>query len=207
MKLYCFPASPNSRKVQAVAYHLGVPLELHVVDLNAGGQKRRDYLKLNPNGLTPTLVDGDFVLWESNAIMQYIAAKKGSNSLWPADYKTRANIMRWQFWDVAHWGPAVGILIRENMLKKMYGLGAPDADEIIKGEDMFHRFASVLNDHLERCDYLVGDDITLAEFAIAAPLEYAKPARLPLAPYSKIRRWYARMEKLEAWQKTAPPKP
>ena len=58
-----------------VAAHLGIPLELEFVDLSKGAQHTPDYLALNPTGRTPTLVDGDFKLWESTAIMQYIASK------------------------------------------------------------------------------------------------------------------------------------
>ena len=84
MKLYGFPPSPNTWKVRALAAHLGVPLELEFVDLSKGAQYMPAYLALSPSGRTPTLVDGDFKLWESNAILQYIAGKS-ANSLWPND--------------------------------------------------------------------------------------------------------------------------
>ena len=74
MKLYGFPPSPNTWKVRAVAAQLGVPLEFQLVDLTK--PRTPDYLAINPSGRTPTLVDGDFTLSESNAIMQYLAAKK-----------------------------------------------------------------------------------------------------------------------------------
>src|SRR5262245_60596926 len=76
MKLYGFPPSPNTWKVRAVAAHLGLPLELHLVDITKGGQRAPNYLALNPTGRTPTLVDGDLALWESTAIMQYLAERK-----------------------------------------------------------------------------------------------------------------------------------
>ena len=80
MKLYGFPRSPNTWKVRAVAAQLAMPLELELVDLTK--PRAPAYLALNPTGRTPTLVDGDFVLWESNAIMQYLASQ-APNSLWP----------------------------------------------------------------------------------------------------------------------------
>ena len=103
MKLYGFPPSPNTWKVRAVAAHLRVPLDFEFVDLTKGGSHTPDYLALNPTGRAPTLVDGDFKLWESTAIMQYVASKS-PNTLWPNDARTRADIMRWQSWDLAHWG-------------------------------------------------------------------------------------------------------
>lgn len=97
MKLYGFPPSPNTRKVQAVAAHIDVPLEFEFVDITKGKQRAPEFLAINPNGRTPVLVDGQFKLWESNAIMQYLAGTK-KNSLWPDDPRTRADISRWQFW-------------------------------------------------------------------------------------------------------------
>src|SRR5271169_1030692 len=103
MKLYGFPASPNTWKVRALASYLKVPLEFEFVDLTKGGSHTPAYLAINPTGRTPTLVDGDFKLWESNAIMQYLAGKT-ANSLWPNDTQKRADIARWQSWQIAHWG-------------------------------------------------------------------------------------------------------
>jgi glutathione S-transferase len=104
MKLYGFPPSPNSWQVRALAAHLGVPLEFEFVDITKGESHTPAYLALNPTGRTPTLVDGDFKLWESHAIMQYIASKTAS-SLWPDDVRARADITRWQSWTLAHWDP------------------------------------------------------------------------------------------------------
>src|SRR5262245_52532243 len=102
MKLYGFPPSPNTWKVLAAARHMGLPLELEIVDLTKGQQRTNEYLALNPCGRTPVLVDGDLRLWESNAILQYLGAKAGT-PLWPEDARTRADIMRWQSWQLAHW--------------------------------------------------------------------------------------------------------
>src|SRR4030081_1552446 len=126
MKLYGFPPSPNTWKVRAVAAHLGMPLELVPVDLTKGGQRAPDYLALNPCGRAPTLVDGDFVLWESDAIMQYLADRK-PNSLWPNDSRVRADIARWQCWDLAHWSAeAFQPLIFQRVVKKIMNIGAAD---------------------------------------------------------------------------------
>jgi glutathione S-transferase len=89
MKLYGFPASPNTRKVQAVAAHLDMPLEFEFVDITKGKSRTPEFLKMNPNGRTPVFMDGDFTLWESNAIMQYLASQR-QNDLWPDDARTRA---------------------------------------------------------------------------------------------------------------------
>ena len=75
MKLYGFPPSPNTWQVRALAAYLGVPLEFESVDLPKGGSRTPAFLAINPTGRTPVLVDGDFKLWETTAIMQYVAGK------------------------------------------------------------------------------------------------------------------------------------
>lgn len=204
MKLYGFPPSPNTRKVQAVAAHLRIPLEFEVVDLTKGESRTPRFLELNPGGRTPVLVDGDFKLWESNAIMQYLASRT-KNSLWPDDARARADIARWQFWQVAHWHEGCGGFLWQNMVKKFLGLGEGDPAALKHAEAAFHRDAPVLDNHLGGRQFLVNDTLTLADFAVASYLHYATAAALPLEAYANIRPWYARIEELPAWRETAPP--
>lgn len=204
MKLYSHPASPNCRKVLVTAAHLGIPLETEFTDINAGAQGVPEYMALNPNGKVPTLKDGDFVLWESNAIVQYLAAQKPGNPLWPDDERVRADIARWQSWELAHWLPALHPYLWENFFKKVLGLGAPDPAELKKGEGNFNRFATVLNSHLAKRDYLVNNYLTLADISVASYLMYARPAQIPLDGYPNIKRWFARIEALPAWRQSEP---
>jgi glutathione S-transferase len=204
MKLFFFPRSPNSRKVWATALALDINLDLQLVDLLTGQQRDPAYLKLNPNGLTPTLQDGDFVLWESNAIMQYLASKM-PNNLWPQDQRVRADISRWQNWELAHWGKAVGTVLFERLVKPLALKQEPDPAEIRKGEEAIHRFAPVLDQHLDGRRYLVGETLTLADFSVAPFVAFKDECKLPLEKYNNINRWYAQIERLDAWKKSAPP--
>lgn len=204
MKLYGFPPSPNTWKVLAAAAHIGQPLELILVDLGKGEQRKPDYLALNPTGRTPTLVDGDFVLSESNAIMQYIC-DRAPNALWPNNSRTRADIVRWQCWQLAHWSKeGCEPLIMERLVKKLLNIGPPDAATLKKATECFKRDASVLDAHLAKHSWLVGKEVTLADFSAAAPLVYSKEAELPVEPYSHVRDWFARVAALPAWRATAP---
>jgi glutathione S-transferase len=204
MKLYYHPNSPNCVDVLAAASQLGIPLEIELVDLTKGAQRNPAYLKINPNGRVPALVDGDFVLWESNVIMQYLASKKPGNTLWPADDKTRADITRWQFWQASQWNRGAGMLVWENLIKKFLNLGEPDLAKIKEGTDLFHASAAVLDNHLRGREYLVGKNLTLADFSVAAMLVYAGPGRYPLEQYGEIRAWYGRIAALDAWKKALP---
>ncbi|HEX9444802.1 MAG TPA: glutathione S-transferase family protein [Candidatus Binatia bacterium] len=204
MKLHYHPNSPNCTDVLATANHLDIPLELELVDLMKGAQKEPAFLKINPNGRVPALVDGDFHLWESNAIMQYLAAKKPGNPLWPQDDKIRADIARWQFWQASQWNKAAGMLVWENMIKRFLNLGAPDPAKLKEGGELFHASAAVLDGHLSGREFLVGSQLTLADFSVAAPLIYSQPGRLPLDKYGNVRAWYGRVAALDAWKKALP---
>ena len=113
IELYVFPPSPRAFKVMAVATYLGIEPTLHTLDLIKGDQKSPEYAALNPNMRMPTLKDGDYVLWESNAIMQYLASKRPESGLLPSDEKGRLDVTRWQFWDLAHWDPTCAVFLFE----------------------------------------------------------------------------------------------
>ena len=204
MKLYFHPASSSSRKVRATATLLGIRLEEQLVDLPAGEHKKTEYLKINPNGLVPTLRDGDRLLWESNAIMQYLADLKPENNLLPREPMARADVTRWQCWEQAHWVPALVIVIRENVFKPLWGQ-SPDPSEIKRGEEVIHKVAPVLDTHLKERNHLVGDRLSLADISVGAILMYDPQARLPLADYRNIQRWYGHLTQLDAWKVTEPP--
>jgi glutathione S-transferase len=207
MKLYGFPPSPNTWKVRALAAHLGISLDLEFVDLTKGASHTPAYLAINPTGRTPTLVDGDFKLWESEAIMQYLASQR-PNSLWPNDVRARADIMRWQSWQLAHWGKeSCEPLVFNRLVKKVLNLGPPDEAAVAKGLECFNRDAAVLEGHLGKHPYLVGKDVTLADFSVAAAILHAQAADMPLAPYAKVREWFGRVTALPCWGQTAPQLP
>jgi glutathione S-transferase len=207
MKLYGFPGSPNTWKVRAVAAHLGIPLEFVFVDLTKGQSHTPEFLAINPTGRTPALVDGGFTLWESNAIMQYLASQSPT-PLWPDDVRTRTDITRWMCWQLAHWSKeACEPLIFERLVKPILGIGTPDAARVEKGIECFDRDATVLDAHLSRQPYLTGTALTLADFSVAAPLLYSKEAGMPVAPYANLQTWFARVAGLPAWRDTAPQPP
>ena len=204
MKLIGFPPSPNTWKVRAVAAHLGIPLEFEFIDLTKGASHTPDYLALNPTGRAPVLIDDDLKLWESAAIMQYIASAK-PNSLWPDDARTRADIMRWQSWHLAHFGKeGCEPLLFQRLVKQILNLGPPDEAVVAKGLECFNRETAVLDAHLAKQPYLVGKDVTLADFSVAGPLFYAERADLPLAPYTHVKEWFGRVSALPCWQETVP---
>jgi len=203
IELYVFPPSPRAFKVMAIANHLGLDWTPCIVDLIKGEQRSPAFAALNPNMRMPVLKDGDDVLWESNAIGQYLAAKKPESGLLPADESGRLDVTRWQFWELAHWDPCCATFIFENVVKAVVlKSGDPDPAALAKGAELFERNAKVLDGQLKGKRFVTGDRLTLADFALGAPLNLADMARFPIEPYGEIKRWYATLRALPAWQKT-----
>ena len=191
MKLYDFAFSPNSRKVRAVAYELGIVLEHSHVDLLKGTQRTAPFLQLNPNGRVPVLVDGDFVLWESTAIMRYLLAQKGG-PLVPATPQAGAEVDRWLAWQLAHFGPAMSKVAFERVVKKLTGQGAPDEAVVAAGCAEFAALSAILDKALEGRDYVAGA-LSLADFALAAHYSLAETSGLDVTPFPRVQAWLARV--------------
>ena len=203
MRLYYHPLSSNSRRVLLTAHQLGLDPELVAVDLTAGEQKTPDYLRLNPNGRVPTLVDGAFELWESHAIMQYLADGAPEQEIYPRDIAARADVNRWLFWSAYHFAPAAALIIKERVSKRILGsLDGPDPVEIARGEAALPAAARVLDEHLAGKQWIAQNRLTLADFAIAAPLMHAERAQLPIAEFDHLQAWFARVRALDAWVKS-----
>jgi glutathione S-transferase len=202
LRIHAFPLSPRAFKALVVANHLGLDYEFVLCDLTKGMQKSADFTALNPNQKMPALEDGDFKLWESNAIIQYLASKRPEAGLLPADERGRADVSRWQFWESTTWDPACAMLVFERVVKRLFSGAGPDPSEVEKGLQKFHWAATLLDAHLKGRDYVCAGRLTLADFALAADLTMAEPAQLPLENYAEIRRWSAALVALPAWQAT-----
>jgi glutathione S-transferase len=203
MKLYYNPMSPNVRRVRLTAAILGTELEEKKLDFAKGEHKSPEYLALNPNGAVPTLVDGDFVLTESRAIMQYLASKKPESGLLPRDEAARADVTRWQFWDAVHFSPQVGAIAFERVFKRLMGIGDPDTRKVEEALSNFRRFAAVLNKRLEGRQYVVGSALTVADLTLASSLMYAKQGEVPLTEFANVEALFSRISELDAWKRTS----
>jgi glutathione S-transferase len=203
IKLHVFPLSPRAFKVLFAANQLGIPYETAIVDFAKQDQKAPEFTALNPNQRMPVLEDGDFVLWESNAIVQYLASLKPESGLLPADLKARMTAVKWQFWESNHWDPACAIFMFERVVKPLFGRGGEDPEEIKKGEAAMARLAPVLDGQLHSTRYVAGDALTVADISLGASLVSAAQARMPLEPYRGIQRWIAELRATAGWTKAA----
>lgn len=198
MQLYYFE-TPNARKPCAIARLLDLPVTYHRVDLARGEQKSPGFLAINPNGKVPALVDGDVKLWESHAIMAYLAHKAGS-PLWPSDPVRQIDVVRWLQWDTAHFSRHAGRLFWENYVKQAFGLGPPNPAEVEDATRFFNDFGRVLDRHLQGRDHIVDGGVTIADFGVASVLPTAAEAGLPLQDFPEIRRWHDGLMKIPAWR-------
>jgi hypothetical protein len=127
MKLYIFPPSGRVLGIVALKNYLALDCGVQPIDLGRGDQLTPRYLALNPNKKMPTLEDDGFVLWESNAILFYMAAKRPSSGLWPSDLKCQADVLRWLAWESAHWdAESIGMVSYEKASKAVLDRGSPD---------------------------------------------------------------------------------
>ncbi|MGC4030025.1 MAG: glutathione S-transferase family protein [Steroidobacteraceae bacterium] len=204
MKLYTSPLSSNARRAVLAALELGSDVELINVDLAARQQRQPGFLHRNPNGKVPVLEDGDFTLWESYAIMQYLADRTPGQTLYPTDARGRADVNRWMYWCAAQFSVGVAALNWENFVKSLIGLGAPDPGRVQLGEAQVRECIQVLDAHLAQRSYLLGDLFTLADLALVAPFMHEKSAQLPVGDAKHVRRWLAHVQARDSWQKTEP---
>jgi glutathione S-transferase len=202
MKIYADPITVNCRKVIAGLDFIGAPYERVHVDYFKGEQKEPAYTAINPNASVPSMVDGDFVLWESNSILQYAADKVGNEAAYPKDLKQRADINRWLFWEGAHWFPSCYVFLVENCVKPL--LGAATDNAVLEAQQaQFHKLAGILDARLSRTPWLAGQQPTIADIAVAAPMHLHGWQRLPLADHPHLKRWMTeRVEQLPCWRKT-----
>jgi len=202
VKLY-YAEVLNPRKVCALARHLEAPVTFVHVDLAKGEHRRPAFLALNPNGKVPVLQTDRGSLWESSAILCFLARRAGS-PLWPEDEEGQIELLRWLSWDAQHFAPAAGGLYFEHVIRPMFGLGPPDPAAVEAATADFRKYARVLDDHLQGRPYLLGDALSVADFAAAAALPYAEAARIPLGDFPAVARWHARLEELPAWREPFP---
>ena len=183
--------SVNVQKVVWCADELGLDYERIDVGGKFGGNDTPQYLAMNPNGLVPVIEDDGFVLYESNAIVRYLAAREEHEALWPAGLRRRADVDRWMEWQSTNFTPAMWgafwMLVRTPPEKRDPALVESSR---VKSE----KCAGVLDAHLASRRYLAGDDFTVAD--IVAGCAAHRWLNLPLerAPRPNLERWYAELK-------------
>ncbi|KAJ8719213.1 hypothetical protein PYW07_016769 [Mythimna separata] len=181
--LYYTPASAPCRLVLLVAAALNVQLEQHLVNLMGGDQFKPDFLKLNPQHTVPTIVDGDFSLWESRAIARYLVNKYGEGSdLYPSDPKERALVDQRLDFDLG----TLYSRYSQYYYPQLF-LGAKADQGLLKKLEEALVF---LNTFLEGRTYAAGDKLTLADLGLVTTVSTIDTAGISLDSYPNVQKWY-----------------
>lgn len=179
-------SSINVRKVVLCAQVLGLDLPRTDAGLAFGVVDTPDYRAANPNGLVPLLQDGDFTLWESNAIVRYLCAREGR--LYPADLQQRFDAERWMDWQQTTLNPAGSPGFKQWI---RVAPAQRDAGVIAQSVAATEPLLAMLNEHLSRQAFMAGDALTMADIPIACEVHrwWGMPQPRPAWPH--LERWYA----------------
>lgn len=190
LKIWGRASSSNVQKVLWCCAELDLPFERIDIGGPFGGNKEAEYLKLNPNGLVPTVEDGDLIMWESNTICRYLASTRNGEHIYPRDPAARTHVERWMDWQLAVVGPPMGQLL-QGLVRS-----APEARDGAAIEAARRRAMAgwtIVDDELKDRRYLAGDSLSLAEIVLGTQIYrwFAFPIERP--QLINLRAWYDRM--------------
>jgi glutathione S-transferase len=204
MKLYYHPASTTSRSVQLFALEQGIALDYELVDLFTGAQQAPEYKRINPSSMVPTLVDGDFTLTESSAILKYLADKSNS-AAYPKEIKARARVNELMDWFNANFNRDFGYGVV--YLQVFPNHKRPNADchsgTLDWGRDKSARWFRILDESLigPKNAHVGGDAITIADYLGIEMVAIGDLIGCAFAPYPNVQRWIRNMKALGSWGK------
>ena len=188
MKLYGFPPTRSIRVLWTLR-ELGVEFEFVNVNLMAGENRRPEFLALNPAGKVPVLVDGEFVLTESVAIVLYLAEKYADKNLLPVAIEPRAQVNHWLMFTATELEQPLWRIARHTAI---YPKEKRLPEEVPLARQDFHDMAVVTEEHMRGRQFLVGDGVTVADFVAAYTLDWANEVHL-LDASPELRRYMDRM--------------
>jgi len=191
--------SSNVQKVTWTLEELGVPYDREDIGGAFGGNNEPEYRAMNPNGTIPTVIDGDLVLWESNAIVHYLTAKHDDGGLWPSDPGERALADRWMDWQQnSLLSPWINVFFGYYRTPVEHRDNARNASELKKLVEVY----GMLDDHLTGRSYIVGDRLTMADIPLGMSLYrfYTMEIERPHLP--NIERWYATIQERPSYRAT-----
>lgn len=196
IELYTAP-TPNGWKISVTLEELGLPYTVRLVNLIAGDQRKPEFLKLNPNGRIPVIVDhdnGDLVLFESGAILMYLAEKAGR--LLPKDAVERWHAIQWLMFQMGGIGPMMG---QANVFHRYLPEKIPVAIERYQHE--CRRLFEVLDRRLGEAGWLAGREYSIADIANWCWVRTYKWSGVSIDNLPNLRRWLDAMKARPACQK------
>ena len=196
MKLY-FSRNYNPRLAVAVARYLEAPVAFEFAAPFAPDQQAR-FRALNPSLRVPILVEDDRSLWEADAIACRLSRLVGSDFWRSGD--AEPDMVRWLSWGIWNFVDACDKVHFERVTKRRYDIGPTQEAVVAEGLVAFADGAAILDAHLADRPWLLGDEISYADFRMACVLPFREIAGLPVAGYPHLEAWNARLETIPAWR-------
>lgn len=181
------PLSTPALTVMLAASAIGGDYETAVVDMMNGGHKTPEYLKVNPAGKVPALTDDGFSLFESGAILRYMA-RKAKSELYPVEYKARALVDQWMDYVAHHVRSPFSRVQFNRMFAKMFGQD-PDEASVQFGLKLLGTSLPVIEAQIMRHGFVAGSEMSLADIALLAALDPSEAVKVDLTPYPAISAW------------------
>lgn len=189
--------SSNVKKVLWCLTELGLTYQQKDAGGPFGGLDTPEYLAMNPNKTIPTYQDGEFILWESNAILSYLADKYDDGTLLPHNAEFRARAAQWMYWSDGSLFPYIkammGLLVRTPAEQR-------DPARVEELKQALNRLIAMLNDDLAQRDYIAGDAFSIADMALAPLLYPWREVCHDRPDFPHIERWFARIEARPAYR-------
>jgi len=199
LTLYLNDITVNSIKIELLVNALNIQPKIESIALNKGQHKTASFEKLNPVAKVPVLVEGDFNLTESNAILHFLAARDGK--MWPISQELQAQTLMWMFWQAGGWGSALGSFVHPRVVLPHWGF--PSTTTVAESTlDVFHQQANVLNQRLKGKKALVDNRYGISDICLGSYLIFAEEASIPLERYAHILAWLQGLQTTPWWVKT-----
>ncbi|QCJ69660.1 glutathione S-transferase [Providencia heimbachae] len=181
-------SSPNSYKITILLEELALPYLLHHVNIDKGEHQQAEFLQLNPHGRIPVIFDSEtgITLFESAAILLYLAEKTGK--LLPIKLSERWEAIKWLQFHSASVGPIIGQWVNFAIFD-----GSPKQDVIERYLNLTYKAFSVLDNQLQKNDYIAGNEYSIADIANFGWLHIARVIQLDFSQYKYLSAWYARL--------------
>lgn len=196
IKIYGSPASSAGRCYWMLE-ELSLPYEQIPLSMKDREHKSAAYLELNPNGKIPTMIDGEYVLWESMAITNYLA-KKSQSPLAPKNLEEDGHIMKWSLWALAELQkPTIDWFIQENFIPAE----RRDNKVIESAKEKLPALLQALDASLKNKSYLVASRFTVADLNVASVVGLLLGLRYDLSSYGEVTRWMNQIKDRPAFQK------
>ena len=199
LKIYGSDLSAPANKIRFIANALGLKFEYIRIDLRAGEHQKPEFLRVNPVGKVPAIDDDGFLLFESNAILRYLADKNNS-SLFPKDVKERAVVDQWIEFGSHHVGLAFGKVLYNRVFAPLRKMPV-DEQSLKDGLTFLDRFLPVVDKQLGQNKFLAGNKMSLADINLLATVDPAEIAGIDLSKYKNLVAWRNALKKEDFYTK------